>query len=54
VNKEIMATEVYAMENLAELFYTPLTQSAFAELEELQSLMERNPVTGNKDEWTYC
>jgi hypothetical protein len=54
VNKEIMAAEVYAMENLAELFYTPLTQSAFVELEELRSLMERTPVTGNKDEWTYC
>jgi hypothetical protein len=54
LNKEIMAAEVYARDNIAELFYTPLSQSAFTELQDLQTLMQQNPVTGSKDEWTHC
>jgi hypothetical protein len=49
-----MLAEVYAMDNIADLFYTPLSRLAFSELQDLMVLMQQNPVTGCKDEWAYC
>jgi hypothetical protein len=54
LREEIMAAEVYAMEDITDLFYTPLSQSAFTELQQLRLIMQANPITGGADEWTYC
>jgi hypothetical protein len=54
LRKEIMAAEVYAMDDITDLFYTPLSQSAFAELQQLRVIMQANPITGDADKWTYC
>jgi hypothetical protein len=54
LNKEIMAVEVYAMENISELFYTPFSLPAFTELQELQTFMQQNPVVDSNDQWSYC
>jgi hypothetical protein len=42
------------MEDITELFYTPLSQSAFAELQQLRVIMQANPISGDTDKWTYC
>jgi hypothetical protein len=54
LREEMMVVEVYAMDDITDLFYTPLSQSAFTELQQLMLIMQENPITGGADEWTYC
>jgi hypothetical protein len=54
LKEDVMAAKVYAMDNIADLSYTPLSQLALSELQDLMVIMQQNPVTYCKDEWTYC
>jgi hypothetical protein len=44
---------IYQMENIMQLFYTPLSTQAFQELIDLQGLMQENPLSAEKDRWQY-
>jgi hypothetical protein len=48
------AAKFYGHENLTDLFHLPLSVQAYAELIELQSLLQSNPVTSEGDSWNFC
>jgi hypothetical protein len=54
LNDKMSALQVFEVEDLAELFYRPLSMQAFQELEKLQCLMQNNHLSERKDEWHYC
>jgi hypothetical protein len=41
------------MEDIMELFYTPLSTQTNQELIDLQGLMQDNPLSAEKDRWQY-
>jgi hypothetical protein len=54
LNDKASIAHVYQREDILDLFYTHLSMQAFQELLELQSLMQDNPLTSEKDRWQYC
>jgi hypothetical protein len=49
-----MNAEVYGMEDLCDFFYRHLSRQAFNELQELQMVLRKNPLSDSNDVWTYC
>jgi hypothetical protein len=54
LNDKMSAWQVYGVEDLADLFYRPLSMQVFQELQKLQSLMKDNQLSETKHEWHYC
>jgi hypothetical protein len=50
----MLAQTFYSHEDMLELFYLPLSMQTFQALEELQLLMQHNPLTEQEDVWSYC
>jgi hypothetical protein len=50
----LSAARVYAQEDLTLLFHLPLSILAFEEFGQLQELMLQNPLSLDRDVWTYC
>jgi hypothetical protein len=50
----MFAAKFYGQENLTDLFHLPLSVQAYAELNEIQSLLQSNPVTSEGDSWNFC
>jgi hypothetical protein len=53
LDENLSAAKVYAIEDITDLFYLPLSPLAFQELEELQNLMHDNPVSDQLDVWSF-
>jgi hypothetical protein len=53
LEENMFASEVYSREDITSIFYLPLSQPAFAELQELMLIMQANPITDVKDKWSY-
>jgi hypothetical protein len=53
LEENMSAFEVYNREDITSIFYLPLSQPAFAELQELMLIMQGNPITDAKDKWSY-
>jgi hypothetical protein len=53
LDEHMSAAEVFAAQDFSELFFRPLSIQAFHELGELQMIMQANPLSQQKDHWTY-
>jgi hypothetical protein len=53
LNENLSAVEVYSNE-LMNLFYRPISAQAYQELQELQVIMSANPLSDQKDVWSYA
>ena len=53
LDNKLTAAEVYGQEDISQLFHLPLSARAFEELQQLMHAMQSNPLTINKDTWTY-
>jgi hypothetical protein len=53
LNENLSAVEVYSNE-LMNLFYRPISAQAYQELQELQMIMSANPLSDQKDVWSYA
>jgi REP element-mobilizing transposase RayT len=54
LEENIRTVEVYALEDLPDIFYRPLSQQAFSELQELTVVLGQNIVDNSNDVWSYC
>jgi hypothetical protein len=54
LNENISAAKVYEQEDILNLFYRPLSVQAFEELGHLKDMLQLNPLTDNRDVWSYC
>jgi hypothetical protein len=50
---KLIAGEVYAADDIAQLFHLPLSSQAYVEWQELSSKMRRNPLSVGNDSWVY-
>jgi hypothetical protein len=48
----MFAAMVYGQEEITDLFHLPLSVQAFAELGELQAIMQN--ISSDWDSWTFC
>jgi hypothetical protein len=53
LNENLSAAEVYS-NDLMDLFYRPISAQAYQELQELQVIMSANPLSDQKDLWSYA
>jgi hypothetical protein len=53
LDDKLTAEEVYAVDDITQLFHLPLSSQAYEELQELSSHMRRNPLAVGKDSWIY-
>ena len=53
LDDKLSAAEVYATQDKASLFFLPLSVHAYGELHEMQRLLDNNPLSGEKDVWSY-
>jgi hypothetical protein len=53
INPHISAKHAYECDDIVTLFHLPLSQRAFEELGEVQSLLLGNPVSLQEDVWVY-
>jgi hypothetical protein len=49
-----LAAQVYSLEDILYLFYLPLSTLAYQELGEMHTIMDANPISDQKDIWSYC
>jgi hypothetical protein len=47
-------SDVFHTDDLASLFYRPLSNQAFQELEEITEVIHDNPLSDQNDAWHYC
>jgi hypothetical protein len=45
---------MFMHEDITTFFQLPLSTVAFSELDQLQHLMQNNPLMDKEDSWTYC
>jgi hypothetical protein len=53
LDQDLSTRQVYLMEDMMDLFYLPLSNQAFGEFNELQALMQANPLSDQMDVWSY-
>jgi hypothetical protein len=52
-NNRISVNKVFETENLADLFYLPLSQVGFLQFQELQQIRESSQLSDQKNIWVY-
>jgi hypothetical protein len=50
----ISVSVVYHTKDLLSLFYRSLSIQAFNDFEDLNEVMQDNPLLDQNDEWNYC
>lgn len=53
IDDKLTAEEVYATEDITQLFHLPLSVQAYEELQDLVSNMRRSPLSVGNDSWIY-
>jgi hypothetical protein len=53
LDDKLTAEEVYAIDDITQLFHLPLSSQAYEELQELSFQMRRNPLSVGNDSWVY-
>jgi hypothetical protein len=53
LDQDLSTRQAYLMEDMMDLFYLPLSNQAFGEFNELQALMQANPLSDQMDVWSY-
>jgi hypothetical protein len=53
LDESLSAAAVYSTQDIGSLFYRPLSPQAYQEMEELQVLMQANPLCDLHDSWSY-
>jgi hypothetical protein len=54
LDDEPSAAAVFNLDDITTLFYIPLSQSAYQELQELQYIMQSNVPSEQQDVWSYA
>jgi len=53
LNKKISIKRAFEQDELSSLFYLPLSQTAFLQLQNVQQIMESIVLSNDKDKWIY-
>jgi hypothetical protein len=53
LEENLSAANVYASHDMSEMFQRPISVQAFQEFEQLQVIMEENPISDHEDCWSY-
>jgi hypothetical protein len=53
LNENLSNPAIFDMEDMAELFYQPLSVRAYQEFSELQHLIQEYPLSDHNDVWVY-